>query len=84
MQEARCRQTALRMALSPIARRACRPLRWEAPLARFKERLDSGEDVFGDLLDRFLLHNTHRVTVVTLPDSRLAAQVRHYLPIRTN
>ena len=33
-------------------------LRWEAPLARFKERLASGEDVFGDLLDRFLLNNS--------------------------
>lgn len=50
-------------------------LKWEGPLARFKERLASGEDVFGQLLDRFLLENKHRVTVVTLPDSELAKQV---------
>lgn len=50
-------------------------LKWEGPLARFKERLTSGEDVFGQLLDRFLLENKHRVTVVTLPDSELAKQV---------
>ena len=50
-------------------------LKWEGPLATFKERLSSGEDVFGQLLDKFLLDNQHRVTVVTLPDSELAKQV---------
>jgi presequence protease len=50
-------------------------MRWEKPLAHFKERLAAGEDVFGDLLDRFLLNNKHRVTVVTLPDSSLAKKV---------
>ena len=54
----------------------CSVLRWEAPLAHFKERLVAGEDVFGDLLDKYLLNNNHRVTVVTLPDSSLAKQVR--------
>jgi len=50
-------------------------LKWEGPLSRFKQRLASGEDVFGQLLDRFLLENKHRVTIVTLPDTELAKQV---------
>lgn len=53
----------------------CSMLKWEGPLTTFKERLSSGEDVFGQLLDKFLLNNNHRVTVVTLPDSELAKQV---------
>jgi hypothetical protein len=52
----------------------CRSLKWEEPLAHFKQRVASGEDVFGALMDRFLLNNNHRVTVITLPDSQLAAQ----------
>jgi Zn-dependent M16 (insulinase) family peptidase len=50
-------------------------LKWEAPLSRFKQRLASGEDVFGQLLDNFLLNNNHRVTVITLPDTELAKKV---------
>jgi Zn-dependent M16 (insulinase) family peptidase len=49
------------------------PLKWRADLARFKERLASGEDVFGPLIDRFLLDNPHRVTVELRPDAALGA-----------
>ena len=50
---------------------SCRTLKWLEPLAQFKARLASGEDVFGELIDRMFLNNTHRVTVITLPDSEL-------------
>ena len=39
-----------------------------------QERLASGEDVFGPLLRKFLLNNSHRVTVELLPDSKLGAE----------
>lgn len=38
-------------------------------------RLASGEDVFGPLIQRFLLDNNHKVTVELLPDSKLGAIV---------
>ncbi|KAK9810180.1 hypothetical protein WJX72_006221 [[Myrmecia] bisecta] len=50
------------------------PLQWTAPLEHFKARLASGEDVFGPLIRKYLLENTHRVTVEMLPDSELAQQ----------
>ena len=37
-------------------------------------RIASGEDVFGPLIDRYLLANKHRVTVELLPDQQLAAK----------
>ena len=37
--------------------------------------LASGEDVFGPLIRRFLLQNTHKVTVELLPDAKLGAEV---------
>ena len=39
-----------------------------------QERLASGEDVFGPLLRKFLLSNSHRVTVELLPDSKLGTE----------
>lgn len=39
-----------------------------------QERVASGEDVFGPLLRKFLLNNTHRVTVEVLPDSKLGTE----------
>lgn len=51
------------------------PLRWQEPLAAFKARLEAGEDVFGDLLRKYILNNNHRVTVVTLPDAKLGEQI---------
>ncbi len=35
----------------------------------------SGEDVFGPLIQRYLLKNTHKVTVELLPDAKLGAKV---------
>lgn len=52
-----------------------RPLKWEEPLAHLKQRLTSGEDVFGPLIRRFLLDNQHRVTLTLLPDSSLGSKV---------
>jgi len=50
-----------------------RPLQWAADMATFKARLAAGEDVFRPLIRRFLLDNTHRVTVVLTPDTGLGA-----------
>ncbi len=36
--------------------------------------MSSGEDVFGPLLRKYLLNNTHRVTVELLPDSKLGGE----------
>lgn len=47
---------------------------WINDLEHFKGRLESGEDVFGPLIRRYLLDNGHRVTVEMLPDTELAAQ----------
>lgn len=54
---------------------SCSALKWEGPLGDFKARLAAGEDVFGELMDKYLLNNKHRVTVITLPDSQLGAQI---------
>ena len=37
-------------------------------------RIASGEDVFGPLIEKYLLSNKHRVTVELLPDQQLAAK----------
>merc|ERR1719159_202332 len=50
------------------------PMRWESDLRTLKTRLESGEDVFGDLIRETLLNNPHRVTVELLPDTGLAAK----------
>lgn len=49
------------------------PLAWEKPLASIKARLASGEKVFENAIRRWFLDNTHRVTVLLLPDAGLAA-----------
>jgi hypothetical protein len=49
------------------------PLQWEDSLQHFKDRLASGEDVFGPLIERHLLANKHRVVVELKPDPALAA-----------
>lgn len=49
------------------------PLAWEAPLAAIKQAVAAGQPVFEDLLRRRFLENTHRATVVLLPDATLAA-----------
>jgi Zn-dependent M16 (insulinase) family peptidase len=50
------------------------PIQWEDALNSFKAKLSKG-DVFSPLIEKFLLKNTHRVTVVMLPDSELAKKV---------
>merc|ERR1719331_3181873 len=50
------------------------PMRWEEDLRMLKSRLQSGEDVFGNLIRETLLNNPHRVSVELLPDTGLAAK----------
>lgn len=50
------------------------PLRFEAPLQNLKKRLQS-ERVFEDMIQREILDNAHRSTVVLKPDPELAARV---------
>lgn len=50
-------------------------LQWTAALDQFKTKLESGKDVFGPLIQKYLLDNNHKVTVELLPDSSLAAEV---------
>ena len=47
------------------------PLAFEAPLAAIKDRLTAGEPYFEDIIRRFLLENSHRVTLLLEPDSEL-------------
>ncbi|PSC73335.1 presequence protease chloroplastic mitochondrial-like [Micractinium conductrix] len=51
------------------------PLKWQDDLAKFKARLEGGEDVFGPLIRKFLLDNTHRVTVELRPDAKLSDEI---------
>ena len=44
------------------------PLAWEKPLASIKKRLASGEKVFENAIRPWFLDNTHRVTLILLPD----------------
>ena len=50
------------------------PLKWQKDLDKFKARLASGEDVFGDLIRKYLLNNPHRVTIELLPNKDLGAE----------
>ncbi|KAA8496347.1 Presequence protease 1, chloroplastic/mitochondrial [Porphyridium purpureum] len=50
------------------------PLRYEAPLAELKARLDAGERVLESLIEKHFLQNTHRVTVELKPDAGAAAR----------
>lgn len=52
-----------------------RPLRWQEDLETFKARLAAGEDVFGPLIRKYLLDNTHRVTVELRPDATLGEAI---------
>lgn len=47
------------------------PLQFEAPLTALKSRLQSGELVFENLLQTYLLTNSHRTTVILKPDPGL-------------
>lgn len=48
------------------------PLRFEGPLAAVKERIAAKEDYFEGLIQRWLIDNPHRVTVVLTPDTGIA------------
>lgn len=50
-------------------------VKWEAPLARFKERVAAGEDIFKPLIQKYMLENPHRVSFKMLPDSKKAAAI---------
>ncbi|KAG2444514.1 hypothetical protein HXX76_001261 [Chlamydomonas incerta] len=50
-------------------------MQWEDALASFKSKLAAGGDVFGPLIHKYLLDNTHRVAVRLLPDSAKAAAI---------
>lgn len=50
------------------------PLAWEKTLDALKARLKRREPVFEDAIRRWLLDNTHRVTVLLVPDDNLAAE----------
>ncbi len=49
-------------------------LAFEEPLERLKKRLAADPHLFGTLLKRCLIDNTHRTTVLLKPDSALAAE----------
>lgn len=50
------------------------PLRYEAPLAAIKAKIAAKEPYFEDLIRQWLLGNSHRATVVLLPDPKLASR----------
>ncbi len=50
------------------------PLAFEAPLRALKEKLASSEDPFRQMLREMFVENTHRTTVVMLPDDTWLAQ----------
>lgn len=47
------------------------PLCFEKPLASIKAKIASGEKYFEELVDTWLIKNSHRVTVSLLPDTEL-------------
>jgi hypothetical protein len=49
-----------------------KPLAWERPLDDLKRRVADGEPVFQDLIREYFLENTHRATLVLIPDTELA------------
>lgn len=50
-------------------------LAFEGPLAAIKERLGRGEKLFEELIESRFLKNTHRATVILLPDRDLGARL---------
>ena len=50
---------------------AFEPMKYTEALEAFKGRLESGEDVFGPLIQKLLLDNPHRVTLELQPDVKL-------------
>ncbi len=48
------------------------PLAFEAPLSSIKTRIEAGEKLFEQLIERFLVNNPHRTTVILNPDPKLS------------
>lgn len=48
------------------------PLMFEAPLQSIKNRIEAGEPYFEHLVEKYLVENTHRTTVILSPDPELA------------
>lgn len=51
------------------------PLRWEGPLNNIKERMRSEQNLFGPLISKYLLNNSHRVTLEMKPDPELGSRM---------
>jgi Zn-dependent M16 (insulinase) family peptidase len=51
-------------------------LRFEKPLAHLKERLESGEKVFEDILQRLIVDNQHLAIVELAPDAALGEKLK--------
>ncbi len=49
-------------------------LAWEKPLADIKTRLEKGERVFEECIERYFLKNTHKATVVLVPDLKVGGE----------
>ncbi|XP_021851322.2 presequence protease 1, chloroplastic/mitochondrial [Spinacia oleracea] len=51
------------------------PLRWEKPLMKLKEKIaaEGSKAVFSPLIEKYILNNSHRVTVEMQPDPEKAA-----------
>ncbi len=47
-------------------------LKFEAPLQALKERIQSGEPVFQNIIKDYFLNNSHRTTIVLRPDPTMA------------
>ena len=49
-------------------------LAFEGPLQRLKKRIDSGERVFEEMIQKYLLQNQHQTSLILHPDFHLAAE----------
>jgi len=50
------------------------PLAFESPLEAIKSRLETGENLFENMIAHYFLDNPHRTTVILKPDAALAKQ----------
>ncbi|XPV76333.1 MAG: insulinase family protein [Desulfovibrio sp.] len=50
-------------------------LPYEAHLSELRSRLDNGEKLFEELVEKHLLENTHRSTVILYPDAKMGAEI---------
>ena len=49
-------------------------LAWEKPLAAIKERIAKGERLFEECIERYFLNNSHKATVILVPDTELGKE----------